>query len=165
MAIGWSDLLTSPAARKRRVLIASLAVAATILLGITVASQFDLSTPLKVTAPEGHELIITEITLGTPLNAGEATKPAPKLRQAAAYTPSEPLALRITTDPQVAETTSVSVRLVNQNGEITELDPSQVTLSPGTSTYCCWLVNRPGDYIMQIFRPERIITTLPLTIK
>lgn len=151
--------------RKQRYWLAFVVVGALLLGGVYFASKIDISQPLHVQTPEGRQLIITEITLGTPIDAAEVTARNPKLRQLAVYSTADPLALRITTDAAVTEPFTVSARLLTPAGAVVELTPTQATFEPGTSSFCCWLVSQPGKYTLQIFRPEKVITSLPLVIK
>lgn len=145
----------------------AIGVGAILMLGgIFIITHFDLARPnAGQHVVSGNIPIITEITVGTPLNAEEAKRPDPKLRQATAYEINQPLALRIKLNPQIQEPVQVGVRLLTEQGTIVELDPSKVTLAPGTTTYCCWQVDRPDTYLMQIFRPEKTITSIPLIIR
>lgn len=151
--------------RRQRYQIFFIVVGALLLLGIAIANQIDLSQPLQLQAPEGRELVVSEITLGTLIDPTQAKDKNPKLRQQDSYTTADPLALRITTDPSVDTSFSIGARLLTQAGTIIELEPSSVTFQPGTSSFCCWTVPQAGRYTLQIFRPEKIITTLPLFIE
>lgn len=151
--------------RQQRYLILVIVVGLLLLLGITVATQIDLSQPLHVQTPEGRELIVSEITLGTLIDPTQLNQKNPKLRQQAAYTTADPLALRITTDPGVTAAFSVGARLLTPEGTVVELVPSSVSFQPGTSSFCCWTVAQPGRYTLQLFRPEKVITSLPLIIE
>lgn len=151
--------------RHQRYLVLAVVLGGVVLLGITIAQRIDLSRSTTLTAPEGRELIVSEITVGTLVNASDANKKDPRIRQASTYTTTSPLALRITTDPSVTKAFTVSARLLTPAGSIIELAPSQATFQPGTSTFCCWQVATPGRYTLQIFRPEKVITSLPLIIE
>lgn len=158
-------LAISRATKRQRYLLLTIIVGAVVLLGIFIAVRIDRSRAINIAAPAGRELIISAITLGTPLDAAEAARPEPRLRQRASYTTTTPIALRITADPAVTYDFTVSTRLVTTTGTIIELDPSQATFRPGTSTFCCWHIDEPGKYTLQIFRPEKVITSLPLLIE
>lgn len=137
-----------------------------ILGGMFAYSHFFLTQPnTNQQLGNGNIPIITEITLGTPLNAEEAKKSAPKLRQQSAYDINQPLALRVQLNPQIQSSIQVGVRLITEQGKIIELDPPTITLAPGASTFCCWQINQPNIYSMQIFRPEKTITSIPVTIR
>lgn len=151
--------------RQQRYLIFVIVIGSLLLLGIGIANQIDLSQPLHVQTPEGRELIVSEITLGTLIDPAQAQDKNPKLRQQDSYTTADPLALRITTDPGVDASFSVGARLLTPEGTVVELVPSSVTFAPGTSSFCCWTVSRAGRYTLQIFRPEKVITSLPLFIE
>ncbi len=148
----------------KRTLAIAVIVALIVLTGIFIATQIDLTTPLTFEEEGGRPLIIEQLTLGALLSPEEATKPNPKLRQAASYAAGESLALRVTTDPSVTQPFTISVRLLAENGQIIELSPSQATFQPGTSTFCCWQAQESGTFSFQIFRPEKIITSLPIVI-
>lgn len=146
-------------------LIFVIVAGALVLLGIFIASRLDISQPLHVQTPEGRDLIVSEITLGTLLDPTQANQKNPRLRQQDSYTTADPLALRITTTPEVTASFSVGARLLTPEGTVVELVPSSVTFSPGTSSFCCWTVPQSGHYTLQLFRPEKVITSLPLLIE
>ena len=151
--------------RRNRYLILAAVVGLIILVGVIVAHYVELAQPLTFTDREGREILIREITLGTLLTEAELTKDNPKLRQPSSYVTTDPLALRITTDPIVQQPVTLSVRLLTPAGEVVELTPSQVSFQPGTSSYCCWQIGQPGKYSFQIFRPEKVITTIPIQVR
>lgn len=137
-----------------------------VLGGMFVITHFDLAHPnAGQQTVYGNIPIITEITIGTPLTAEEARRPDPKLRQELAYNVNQPIALRVKLNPQITEPVQVGVRLITEQGKIIELDPSKITLAPGATTYCCWQIIQPDSYLMQIFRPEKTITSIPLLIR
>lgn len=158
--------MTLPAfSRRQRYVLLAISVGILLWLGFGIASRINLATPVPLKAPASRELVIAELTLGTPLDPAERVKKNPKLRQAPAYTTADPLALRVTTEKSVTRPFTVSVRLLTPAGNVVELTPSQVTLAPGTSAFCCWQVEQAGTYTLQIFRPEKVITSLPLLIE
>lgn len=158
--------MPAPTSRSRQgYLIFFIVAGALLILGIIIASRIDVSQPLHVQTPEGRDLIVSEITLGTLLDATQANQKNPKLRQQDSYTTADPLALRITTNVEVTAPFSVGARLLTPEGTVVELVPSSVTFAPGTSSFCCWIVPQPGHYTLQLFRPEKIITSLPLLIE
>lgn len=138
-----------------------------VILGIIVATQIELVDSLRFQMSGDRPLTITEITLGMLADPTQRDEPLPRLRQrsGSVYFTTDPLALRLTTDPSVTQSYTIGVRLITDTGEIVDLNPSYVTLPPGTGGYCCWTVEREGTYLLQIFRPERTITSLPLTIR
>jgi hypothetical protein len=146
----------------RRILITGLEAIAVILIGIMVAWQISLG-PNENGEP-ARDIVITELRIGTPQSAAEITRPDPKLRQQSNYSTEDPIALRLVTTNALASNTEVSVRLLDENRAVHELIPSQITIQPGTSTFCCWTVTQPGEYTLQVFRPEKVISSLPLII-
>lgn len=137
-----------------------------IVSGILVAqfvsmNKFD-SAPVHNT--EVKELIITEMILAGLATPDQATVKNPNIRQSPSYATGQPLALRITTASNVTRSIEISARLLTESGEIKNIDPSSVSFEPGTSTFCCWQINEPGAYRLQIFRPEKTITTIPVII-
>lgn len=160
------DELISRVTRRQRYLLLAAVILAVIGIGVIVASRIELTTPIRTTTSDGRELIITEITLGTPITRqGQPIAREPRLQQADHYKTTDVLALRLTTSPEVDFDYTVSVRLLTERGEVVELDPSHVPFAPGTSTYCCWAAPPAGEYTFQIFRPERIVTSIPLEIR
>ncbi len=124
--------------------------------------QAEPSTPFDAT--QGRQPLFTDLRLGTPVRASFATQKNPPIKQKADYTVNEPIMLQGTTAATVTSPISVSVRLVDTTSKITDLKPSKVSLSPGTSSYCCWTIDTPGTYTIQVLRPDSITTSLPITI-
>lgn len=108
--------------------------------------------------------LFTDLRLGTPVRASFATQKNPPIKQKADYTVNEPIMLQGTTTSSVTEPINVSVRLVDATSKITDLKPGKVSLNPGTSSYCCWTIEKPGTYTIQVLRPDSITTSLPITI-
>lgn len=150
------------APKERRYLILAVMAGLVVLAGVWMGLFWKRSVPQG--QETGQQAIITEITLAglsTPQQEGQAN---PALKQKPSYQVGEPLALRVTTADDVHELTQISVRLLDKQGGIHELSTSSVSFQPGTSTFCCWHIAKKGDYTLQIFRPERTVTTLPVKI-
>ena len=143
-------------------LVAALALA--VVAGIWYAASLPIGVEQTTTTSAVQETIVSEITLGALRSAEEANDVDPPLVQKPSYTTSDQLVLRITTAPEVERLVELNARLLTPAGEVVELDPSVVQFSPGTSGFCCWQVEEPGEYTLQIFRPERTITSIPLKI-
>lgn len=156
------DVLEAVGKSKQRYLLLIVIVGLVVLAGVWTAIWWENRKPqIKET---GREVIISEITLASLRTADEANKKNPALKQQNNYPAGEPLAMRVTTAANVTEPIQVSVRLLSSEGSIVPLSPASVEFQPGTSTFCCWKIDAPGKYQLQIFRPERTVTTLPLTI-
>lgn len=156
------DVLEAIGKSEQRYLWLSVIVGLVILAGVWAAIWWEGRGPQV--KEEGEEVIISEITLAGLRTADEANKKNPALKQQNNYPVGESLALRITTAEGVTAPIQVSVRLLSAEGRIVPLSPASVEFEPGTSTFCCWKIEEPGKYQLQIFRPERTVTTLPLTI-
>lgn len=111
-----------------------------------------------------NQPLFTDLRLGTPVRASFATQKNPPIKQKIDYTVGEPIMLQGTTISTLTSPVSVSVRLVDATSKITNLKPSTVSFGPGTSSYCCWTIDTPGKYIVQVLRPDSITTALPITI-
>ena len=112
-----------------------------------------------------REIMLSEITIGTLQRAEDATRENPPLFQQSTYSGGALLGMRVITQPNVVKPIEIAVRLLQKSGAIIELDPSSATFAPGTSTFCCWeLPKDSGDYTLQMFRPDGIISTFPLRI-
>lgn len=146
----------------RTKIIISLIAILVVLTGIVVARRINLGP--NENGETARDVVITELRIGTPQSAAEVTRPDPKLRQQSNYSTEDPIALRLVAANSLASNTEVSVRLLDENRAVHELTPSQITIQPGTSTYCCWTVTEPGTYTLQVFRPEKVISSLPLII-
>ncbi|MBI3251613.1 MAG: hypothetical protein HYZ62_01745 [Candidatus Andersenbacteria bacterium] len=109
--------------------------------------------------------IISEIQLGALASPEEASKQNPRFIQKEAYTTDDALVMRITSAPQAPDSFEVGVRLLTPTGSILQLMPSSATFEAGTSSFCCWNITQAGDYTLQIFRPEKTVSTLPLLIR
>lgn len=135
------------------------------IVGIVGASRYTFKDSATITAGENiQDTIITEIKLGALLREDEATKSNPKIKQKESYVAGEPLVMRVTTDPSIKSPVQLGVRLLTEVGTIIELSPSSVEFKPGTTGFCCWQVEEAGTYTLQIFRPEKVISTIPLKI-
>ena len=141
-------------------------LAGVILLGILVAQwidrrRFDVAPEQTVT----QQTIIAQIVLAALADSTQREAVNPPLRQAPNYSTADELALRVTTQTHVQEPIQLNARLLTLERRVVELDPPSMTLQPGTSTFCCWSIDEPGSYTLQLFRPEGIITSIPVTIK
>lgn len=142
-----------------------------IVLGITAIAGVIYATRLKIAdhnsagLAEISQVQIAEIVLGTPSSPTQLKAKDPILKQQAYYTTADPLALRVTTTAAVTQPFQMNVRLLLPDGSIMPLDPPNATFQPGTSTHCCWLIKKPGNYTLQIFRPEHIVSTIALNIQ
>lgn len=156
----------SDISKKQRNLLLVVILGLVVLGGVWTAIWVERrGAPQVQEGSEDSSAIITEITLAGLHSIQEETKENPVLRQKTVYQTGEPLALRITTAEGVREPVEVSVRLLDPNGGIHDLSPSSATFQPGTSTFCCWRISEPGKFTLQIFRPERVVTTIPITVQ
>lgn len=108
---------------------------------------------------------LSDITLGIPDGTIPTDGSVPlRLKQKTQYAPTDQLSLRFTAEVAGESITSLPVRLINKQGAIQPLQPDRIPIRPGISGYCCWVIPQPGQYQLQIFRPEGGITSLPLEI-
>lgn len=154
----------SDTSKTQRSLLLVIAVGLVMLAGVWTALWLGSRQP-QVQEDSDPSAIITQITLAGLRTAQEEGKENPALKQQNNYRTGEPLALRITTAESVKEAIQISVRLLDKGGGIQELSPSSVEFKPGTSTFCCWRINEPGSYTLQIFRPEKTVTAIPIKIQ
>lgn len=154
----------SDISKKQRNLMLLIIIGLVILAGVWVAIYLDRQGP-QVKEEDGQETVISEITLAGLRTPQEETKENPALRQKPSYLAGEPLALRVTTADHVKDAVQISVRLLDKGGGIHDIAPSSLEFRPGTSTFCCWRIEEAGDYQLQIFRPERTVTTVPVKIQ
>lgn len=159
------DQAISDTSKKQRGLLLVIVVGLIILAGVWTAIWLEKRQPQVQEGSENPAAIITQITLAGLRTAQEEGKEDPALKQQNNYHTGEPLALRITTAESVKEAIQISVRLLDKGGGIQELSPSSLEFQPGTSTFCCWHISEAGDYTLQIFRPERTVTTVPIKIQ
>lgn len=140
-------------------------VAAAVSAGIWYAQTIRLEeqNAARTAAPTAR--IISAIMIGALKSPAEAEALHPRLEQKSAYATDDRLVMRVTSESSVTESFEVGVRLLEQSGNVVELDPPSVTFQPGTSSFCCWQVAHEGNYTLQIFRPEKIISTIPLRVK
>ena len=133
---------------------------------------FALFLPSRGTVPVDQEEkptdklppLFSDLRIGTPVRAEFATQKNPPIKQKSEYTASELIMLRGTTTSAATKPVEVTVRLVDEKSSITSMSPSKVTLDVGTNSYCCWTIKTPGQYIMQVFRPDSVVTRIPLKI-
>lgn len=119
-----------------------------------------VDTPSSGGAPS--QPVFTDLRVGTPVRPSFATQKNPPIKQKSEYTVNEPIMLRGTSIPGLTNPLSLSVRLVDTSSRIIALSPGTITLEPGTSAFCCWTIPNPGDYTVQIFRPDSITTSIPI---
>lgn len=108
--------------------------------------------------------LFSDLRIGTPVRPSFATQKNPPIKQKGEYTVSEPIMLQGTTTSAATGPVEVTVRLVDEKSAIVSLSPSKATFGLGTNSYCCWTVKTPGQYTMQVFRPDSIVTRIPLRI-
>lgn len=108
---------------------------------------------------------IREITLGTLRRADEADKPNPRLKTESSYPSNAPLALRVISSGRSGQSIKLQARLLTTDGQVKVITPSQIELPVGRSTFCCWRISEAGKYVLQIFRPDQTITSIPLWIE
>jgi len=141
-----------------------LAVAA--VFGILAAWRGGVASfyqPRSQTTNEQRELIITDIVVGAvrdPATAGSS----PALTQKSEYYNNESIGLKITRATHYSSAIQISARLLTKNGQLVTMNPSILSFKPGQDTFCCWIIEQPDDYSLQLFRPEGITTTIPLKI-
>ena len=151
--------------KNQRYLVFVVIVGLVILVGVWAGIWLSRQGPQIVEDGSGREIVIEEITLAGLRTPGEAANQNPALRTQSQYRTGEPLALRIKTASGIRDDVQISVRLLKEPGGIKQLSPSSISLSPGISTFCCWQIDEPGQYTLQIFRPDRQNTSLPLQIR
>ncbi len=118
----------------------------------------------STTNTSGREIIIDEIVVGA-VAKDAVGQPNPALQVKADYFMDEPLGIRITPKEDFGDPIEIHARLLKASGQVVELDPPSVTLQLGQYTFCCWRLNEAGKFSLQLFRPEGVITTIPLAIK
>ncbi|MBI3255737.1 MAG: hypothetical protein HYZ63_02090 [Candidatus Andersenbacteria bacterium] len=153
------------ASRGQRSALIVLLILAVAIAGAWYASRTRL-------APQGVEItsvpvgaLIEHIAVGALARPEEAQKPNPKFEQKQAYTTNDRLVMRITTTAAMKESFEIGVRLLTPAGKVVQMDPSSAAFTPGTSSFCCWTIAKEGTYTLQIFRPEKTISTIPLLIQ
>lgn len=148
-----------------RIILALLALAA--VSGVLLAQYIGRIRLQQVeeTVIPGRQAIISEIILAGLADPTRRDEPNPPLRQTPTYTTKDYIALRITTLPEITKPIQMGARLLTDKGAIIELDPPSFTLPPGQSTFCCWQIPEAGTFTVQLFRPEGIITTIPIKIR
>ncbi len=108
--------------------------------------------------------LFSDLRLGTLVRDSFATQKNPPIKQKTEYTIKEKIMLRGTTTPAATGPVTLTVRLVNTKSTIVPISPTTITLDPGTNSYCCWTIPTVGEYTMQVFRPDSVITNIPLKI-
>lgn len=106
--------------------------------------------------------VFSDIRIGTPVRASFATQKNPPIKQKTDYGINEPILLQTTTMDAVTAPVSVTVRLLDSLQNIVPLTPDVVTLDPGKNEFCCWTIPTPGQYTLQVLRPDNLITNLPI---
>lgn len=153
------------ASTKQRYMLLFVVIAAVAALGVWWASRARLSQEVSEVASVPAGAIIEHIAVGALTRPEEAQKPNPKFEQKQTYDTNDQLVMRITTTKDVTSSFEVGVRLLTRSGGVIEMKPPAATFKPGVSSFCCWNVKEAGTYTLQIFRPEKTISTMPLVIQ
>jgi hypothetical protein len=154
----------TPYSAKLSLALLGLAVTAGVIIALYIDRTRLYSIPAQPLLEE-RQFIISELTLAALADPAARDKQNPPLKQSKVYRATDLLALQVTTHQAVTSPVQINARLVTQTGAIIEMDPPSITLPPGKSTFCCWQVEQEGEYLLQLFRPEGIISTAPLTIR
>lgn len=153
------------ASPKQRGALWVLLVLAVAVAGFWYASRGGFTPPQSQQASIPTGALIENIAVGALTRPDEAQKPNPKFEQKLTYDTKDKFVMRIVTTAAVTQPFEVGVRLLTPAGKVVEMNPSSVTFKPGTSSFCCWSIDKEGSYTLQIFRPEKTVSTIPLTIK
>lgn len=148
-------------ARTTLVIVAALAIG--VLLAIWIERRN--SNPQIINDTSSTQTIISQIVLAKLADPKQSKEDNPSLKQDILYTTEDYIALRVTTQPSITKSIQMGARLLTREGRIVELDPPSMTLPPGESTFCCWIIDEPNEYTLQLFRPEGIISSIPLKIR
>ena len=108
--------------------------------------------------------LFSDLRLGTPVRQEFASQKNPPIKQKTEYTTNEAIMLQGTTTQFASKPVPISVRLIDEKSNIISLKPSTATFALGTNSYCCWDIKTPGQYVMQVFRPDSVVTRLPIKI-
>jgi len=117
------------------------------------------------TTGDTSKTTIADIRLAALADPTRINESNPPLRQFSSYTTNDYIALKITTTADAPARQEITARLLTSDGGVKALNPPSFVFPSGTSTFCCWQVDTPGTYTLQLFRPEGGVTTFPLTIK
>lgn len=146
-----------------------LALVAAILFISGIVFAFFI--PTKQTTPvaeqgqtSDQQPLFSDLRLGTPVRPEFATQPNPPIRQQSEYSVQDLIMLQGTTTPAATGPVEITARLVDEKSTIIPLSPNTVTLQKGTSSFCCWTISTPGQYTIQLFRPDSVVTRLPIRI-
>lgn len=141
---------------------------AALILAVGVGAGLGWLVQLTPTTPEGPApLAIRDVVLGTPVQAPTSARPwkaTDRLTQKQSYMTTDPLALRVVSAEPEEQTFSLTVRLLSDDGSAVMLSPTTLSLTGGTSGYCCWYVATPGSYKLQIFRPREAPLAVPFRV-
>lgn len=120
----------------------------------------------KTASPEAT-IALREVLLGSPARVPSAENPwqaSDRLTSKQRYTTTDPLALRVVSAEPGERQIELTVRLLKEDGSFETLTPSTISVAGGTGGYCCWYVDSPGVYKLQIFRAGSTPFVIPLTI-
>lgn len=142
-----------------------IAIAIIFIAGVWYAFQRPLQAPtVQNSAYTGP--VFSDLRIGTVVRESFATQKNPPIKQKSDYTTKDLIMLQGTTSDGVTSPVTVTVRIRDTALNIIPLSPDTITLDPGKNEYCCWNIStiQPGQYNMQVLRPDGIITNLPLKI-
>jgi hypothetical protein len=151
--------------KQRRSTLWLVAILAILVGGVIIGMRVRLDKQNSTATVQTAGAIISEIQFGALFSAQDATKPNPRIEQKQFYATQDRLVMKVTTVPTVTDSFEVGVRLLTPSGSVVEMDPPSATFTPGTSSFCCWQINKEGTYTLQIFRPEKTVSTIPVTIR
>ena len=123
---------------------------------------------LRPSGPTGDGAVaLDEVILGTPGTPptdNAPWQPGDPLAQKRTYETGQFLALRVVSRESKERQIPLTARLLHDDGSLTPLSPSTITVTGGTGGFCCWQIDTPGKYKLQIFAPEQAPIVVPLTI-
>ena len=149
----------------KKLLIAIIAVITIFIAGVWYAFQRPITAPVAVDSSYNGP-VFSDLRIGTVVRESFATQKNPPIKQKSDYTTKDLIMLQGTTSDGVTNPVTVTVRIRDTALNIIPLSPDTVTLNTGKNEYCCWNIStiQPGQYKMQVLRPDGIITNLPLKI-
>lgn len=144
-------------------------------IGVVVAGIAGILYAMVMTSPASETgtengsgqgvAVITDILMGKVAESDQIGR-NPQLRRQSTYTIGDQIAVQTRTRSGYEGSVTLGVRMLEEGtGRIVQLSPSVVSLDSGFSTYCCWTLDRSGDFSFQVSRPNGTLTSFPLRIR
>lgn len=133
-------------------------ILATIVSGVMIA--FILTTSRD--AKPGTPLSVTGTALGKIVENKKGG--AAYFQESYVFGAGDPIALKVESETALKKFW-LKARLLDGWQRVRSLSPASIQVKSGTANFCCWKINQPGTYTVQLFKPDGSIIPLGVEIR